>query len=330
MQLERIQRYRADEYEWTLRVEITGEREVRRLFDHGAETRRWEKEPAPGGKRLVEKEYDHGVLAVRRVYGEAGELVLEESYSDGRLVSRMVPRYSGGRLRGVRTVAADGSLISVEEYELSTRGSLREVRRTSPEGPAASARYISGRNGPVEERDTVGDLTYVARFDAESRVVEKEKRRGDELLVRQDFTFRPGSAVLASSMERDTAAGTVTQREYDEKGHLVGESVHAGEQELSRTEFSWDGDHMSGKRRRTDAGLEEWRYAYGADGELSREEYLSRGNREKVTLYTGKDERTEELYRDGELFLRVFFHGDARTREEVYDGDTLLRTRSFP
>jgi YD repeat-containing protein len=330
MQLEPLARYRADEYEWTLRVEVTGDREVRRLFDHGAEARRWEKAPAPGGKRTEEKEYDSGALSARRVYGEAGELILEERYSDGRLVSRSIPRYSGARLTGVRTVAADGKLVSVEEYELSTRGSLREVRRTSPEGPAASARYIMGRNGPVEERDTVGELTYVTRFDAESRAVEKEKRKGSELLVRQDFTFRSGSSVLASSTERDSAAGTLTQREYDEKGRLAAETVRAGEQDLSRTEFSWDGDRMSGKRRRSAAGLEEWRYTYGADGELSREEYLSRGSREKVTLHTGKDERTEELYRDGELFLKVFYRDETRTREEVYEGDTLVRTRSFP
>ncbi len=329
MQFERIARYRADEYQWTLRLERSGDREVRRLFDNGTEARRWETAPVAGEKRSEEKEYDRGSLVSRRLYGQSGELILEDSYSGGRLVSRTVPRYSGGRVTGVRTVGPDGSLLSQQEYLLSTRGSLREVRRISPHGPAASARYTLGRNGPVEESDTVGDVTYVTRFDAESRVVEKEKRNGGDLLVRQDFTFRPGSTILASS-EEHSAAGTLTRREYDEKGRLVMEAVNAGEKTLSRTEFSWAADRVSVKRRQSAAGLEEWRYTYGDDGELSREEYLRRGSREKVTLYTAQDEQTEELYSDGEMVLRVYSKAGARVKEDVYERGVLVRTRSFP
>ncbi len=108
------------------------------------------------------------------------------------------------------------------------------------------------------------------------------------------------------------------------------EAVNAGEKTLSRTEFSWAADRVSVKRRQSAAGLEEWRYTYGDDGELSREEYLRRGSREKVTLYTAQDEQTEELYSDGEMVLRVYSKAGARVKEDVYERGVLVRTRSFP
>ena len=40
--------------------------------------------------------------------------------------------------------------------------------------------------------------------------------------------------------------------------------------------------------------------------------------------------RTEELYRDGELFLKVFFDGDTRLREEVWFNGRMERERSYP
>jgi hypothetical protein len=49
----------------------------------------------------------------------------------------------------------------------------------------------------------------------------------------------------------------------------------------------------------------------------------------KVTVHGEGKLRTEELYRDGELFLKVFYDGDTRLREEVYSNGGLQRERSY-
>ena len=36
-----------------------------------------------------------------------------------------------------------------------------------------------------------------------------------------------------------------------------------------------------------------------------------------------------ELFRDGEVFLKVFYDGDTRLREEVWSDGSMLRERSY-
>ncbi len=50
----------------------------------------------------------------------------------------------------------------------------------------------------------------------------------------------------------------------------------------------------------------------------------------KETLYGQAGKRTDELYRDGEMFLKVFYDGDVRRREEVYANGELVHARDLP
>ena len=60
------------------------------------------------------------------------------------------------------------------------------------------------------------------------------------------------------------------------------------------------------------AGLETWKYHLHADGgDVAPEELLPTGaSSEGVTIYGEGNLRTEELYKEGELFLKVFYDGD--------------------
>lgn len=98
--------------------------------------------------------------------------------------------------------------------------------------------------------------------------------------------------------------------------------------EISAYEYDEKGK-VTTKTRRSSEGLEAWKYSYADSGDLSREEYFQRGIRVKVTLYGEGKLRTEELYREGELFLKVFYDGDIRLREEVYANGSLSRERSY-
>jgi len=189
MMLEKLPVYRVDEHEWILSVEESGSREVRQLLRHGEEIRRWETAPAEGGERREERVLDHGVLSSRLLYGKAGELLVEESFTDGRLSSRSVSRFSGTRRTGVRTVSADGTLLYQDEYLLTPRGSLRRVRRTAADGSGSFAAVIAGSGGVSEEMDRTGNASFIVRYDERARAVEKERRVGDALALREDLTI---------------------------------------------------------------------------------------------------------------------------------------------
>ena len=108
MILRPVEPYRRDESRWILEVSTTGKDEVRRLYDHGREARRWEISWTENGTRKVERELAGGVLSARRLYDGAGGLLQEDLYDNGTLTQKTALTYAGGRLTRVRVQTGDG------------------------------------------------------------------------------------------------------------------------------------------------------------------------------------------------------------------------------
>jgi hypothetical protein len=335
MQLEPLPPWRRDESTWVLEVTTRANGEVRRLLRDGKEVRRWEVSPAADSRR-EERELDSGVLVARKVYSSGGDLLEEDLYSKGSLTQKSLYTYTSSRVARVRVVAADGSLAYTQDYLYTSRGSLREVRRSGGKQGTQVSWFVEGSSGLSEEREHSGDDIYVARYDAHGRVVEKESRRGKELVSREDFVYRadnghaPDRDLLFSSVEERPGEGRVISRAYDSEGRLQTETVSAGGKVAEVIDYARDDKgRVTRKLRRSSTGLEQWRYTLDDKGKTIREDFYRRGSLEKVTVYGANNSRTEELYQGGSLFLKVYFEGDRRTREEVYSEGELIRKRTF-
>ena len=70
--------------------------------------------------------------------------------------------------------------------------------------------------------------------------------------------------------------------------------------------------------------MELWKYSLDDKGKVTREEYFLLGSLQKVTVYGEGKLRTEEIYKDEELYLKVYFDGDTR-----HEGRSLCRRASF-
>jgi hypothetical protein len=327
MLLERIAGWRRDEFEWVAGVEKSAGREVRRLYAQGEESRRWETSLGEESSPSEEREFASGRLAGRRVYDPSGSILTEESYRDGALLERTVFTHAGSRLTRARTTGPDGSLLHAEEYLYASRGTLRGVMRTLSDGRTSQSRFFAGFSGLAEERNTAGDALFIARYDTRGRVVERERRDAQGLASREDFVFRLESNTLESSAETLPRVGKVARRRYDDKGLLAVEVVTGPGSAVERIEYRRDEEgRATAKRRQSAAGIEQWAYSYDAHGDLATEEYALKGSREKLTVYTEAG-RVEEMYAEGELFLKVTWEGESRVKEEVYEGGVLVRVR---
>jgi antitoxin component YwqK of YwqJK toxin-antitoxin module len=330
MRLQPIEPYRRDEYAYVLEVEKIGPREARRLYENGKEVSRWEITYGDDGAKKEEREFTGGVISARRVYGKAGEIALEETYADGKIQSTASFLHVNSRLSSVKVTAPDGRLIYTQRYFLSDDGGLRRVERANADGSTSSSIYFAGGEGVREERDSSAGMTYVTRYDERGRTVGKEKWLGEEIQLQELFVYRADSNLLATSMETLYVDGTRIERGYDENGRLLSVTENLGQTVVSQTDYIWDDEgHNTVTRRRSAEGIEEWHNSYGADGTLAKEEYFKRGALEKAVIYTSKDERYEELYRDGEMFLRAFYKGDVKVKEQVYEKGDLVRERTF-
>jgi hypothetical protein len=329
MAVEKIASYRCDEYEFVLEVDTKPISEIRRLYRNGIEVRRWEKTGIEDGKRR-ENEFEARNLVAARIYGSSGELLREDAYQDGALAQRTVYKYVKGSLSALEVTKADGMLVYRDEFFLSSRGPLREVRRTYPDGASASSRLVTGGGSAREERDTLSGISLIIRYDDRARAVEKEQWKADKLVVKENFVFRGDSDLLSESTEDRPESDMHISRTYDERGRLSAEQVTVGVKPTEQTEYRWDDDgRNTRKRRRSSEGIEEWLYSYDAGGKPTLEEYSLKGSLVKKTYHTGQGERYEELYREGEMFLRVYFSGDAKIKEQVYEGGVLVRERSI-
>lgn len=330
MTLEPVAPFMRDSSRWILAVDRKDPDEVRRLFDNGKEVRKWVTSGTAKGGMREEREYAGAVLSARRIFDATGNLLQEETYDAGSLAQKTLFTYSGNQLTRMRNLAPDGSLLTSERYVYATNGALREVRRTAADGDTRFSSYVSGRSGLSEERNSVGDVLSVQRYDTQGRLVSREQRQGDEILVREDFLFRPDSGVLLSSQETVPVGKKVTDRRYDEAGRLVSETT--AEKGTVVEEILTTRDEKGGvtaRTRRTPAGLETWRYVLDDAGKVTRESHFRRGSLVQVTVYGAGKERTEEFYKDEEMVLKAWFDGDVRLREEVYSGGTLVRERKY-
>jgi antitoxin component YwqK of YwqJK toxin-antitoxin module len=327
MLLERIAAWRRDEFEWVAGVEKSAGAEVRRLYAQGKESQRWEISAGGKGAAREERDFASGSLAARRLYDPTGSILSEETFRDGALLEKSVFTYSGPRLSRVRATGSDGSPLYTEEYLYATSGALREVRRAYAEGEIRQSRFFAGSSGLAEERNTVGSATAIARYDARGRVVQRERRDSDGLASREEFVFHPGSDALASSTENLPREKRLIRRQYDDKGLLAVETAAGPGNAKERVEYSRDENgRATSKRRQSAAGLEGWEYSYDANGHLAGEVYLLKGSRQKVTTYTAGG-RVEEMYAEGELFLKVTWEGERRVKEEVFEAGAAVRER---
>jgi antitoxin component YwqK of YwqJK toxin-antitoxin module len=330
MTLQPVSPYLRDSSRWILGVARTGQKEVRRLYDKGKEVRRWEM-TGEKGSRQEEREYSNGVLTARRIYDAEGNLLQEDAYEAGALTQKSLYSYSGNRLSRKRNLAPDGGLIASEEYVYATNGTLRGVRSTRPKGEVQVSSYVAGPSGVSEERNTVGDVLSIQRYDTEGKLVSRERRRGDDVLDREDFVFRPDSALLLSSREKQPPEGRVIDRRYDESGRLVSETMTAKGAAVEDVSYMRDEKgRVIAKNRRSPTGLEQWKYTLDDSGKVTREAYFRLGGLVKVTVYGQGKQRSEEYYKDEELVLKAFFDGDTRLREEVYSDGMLVRERRYP
>jgi hypothetical protein len=205
------------------------------------------------------------------------------------------------------------------------------VRRTAAQGESMVSSAVASAAGLSEARSEMGGSMFIERYDVQGRLMNRERREDGAPVSTEDFSYDPSSGILASSEERLPPEHALVARLYDGEGRLSRETKSVNGSVLETIGYERDAKgNVTSKTRRGAAGSESWKYTYTEKGERSREEYFQKGILVKVTIPGEGKLRAEELYKDGEMFLKVFYDGDTRLREEVYLNGVLQRERNYP
>jgi hypothetical protein len=328
MALEEIGWYRREEFPYLLVVQKEDQGEKRTLLHRGEEIRRWEIGP------LEERVYDGGVIRERLRYDQTGRLTEEQFFQDGEPSRRKVFHYRGTILALTETFDSKGELLFRDVYYLSPEGELRRVSREERERQTTQELALSGGGGNLaEERYGNARDRKVNRYDPEGRLIVWERWSQGELIERERFEYRgDGGALVSSRLERLQLQRTI-RRSYDEQGRLIRSVVEQEGEEIEQTFHLRDEKgRIVETTKRSSRGLEHWLFDYGPEDTLRREEYRIRGALERITTYTtdsGESSRIEELYREGQIFMRIYFGAEEKVKEEFLRDGEVIRERRF-
>lgn len=322
MPLEEVGWYRREEFPYLLVVQTAGGREIRRLLGEGRELRRWERTGAE------ELRFVEGRLEEQLLFDSQGRVQEERRYEEGRLQSRRVLHYGPSGVSRVESYDAEGGLLFEDALTLSARGELVRVRRQDTTGLREELALGARRGQVYEERHEADGQVWLHRYE-QGRRVQSERWQEGVLAERESRQYGPEG--LLSVLTADLVTGRTTLDEYDERGRLRRSVVEEKGRRVRETTLSWDGQgRLAQKQSRGEQGLEQWSYAYAADGGLAREEYRLRGSLRRVALHGPEGLRVEELYREGELVLRVHWRDGQKLREESPEGAEAAARPALP
>jgi antitoxin component YwqK of YwqJK toxin-antitoxin module len=324
MAFEEIGWYRRDESTFVLEVRADGGTEVRILYQDGAPIKRWERSDR---RRRV---YENGELTETELFDDKGRRVELREFDKGSLARRTEFSYAiQGQIRAT-TFDAEGNLLYTDRSMLFPDRSLREVRREYSGGGRSKLSLSMTGGGLVEEEIAGNGLALIKHYDSRGRLAAQERWAEAELQEREILRYRDEEQLPVTAVTEDFVAGRISKRAFDVEGRLEGIEVEQDGRIVEEIRYERDAEGRAvSTTRRGPLGLEQWRAAYGEDGELIREEYRRRGALERVTLHEGEGRVVEELYRGGELFLRVTYVDDEKIREEFLTNGVVVRTREY-
>lgn len=332
---ERLNEDSEDQPEFVLEVSYESGMEIRRLLEEGIEIHR--EEISRDGSGVTERVYEDGELVRETVRDSEGRLLSEIQYTEGAVSERSVYEYEDGFLASRSVYSADDSFRYREAYSYWRDGSLRSIVKEEEGEARTEYRY---RNGRLEEEwiSRPGESERF-EFDAAGRLVMRELFSGGTLIEQEVRIYRGLDSGSLLKQVIVSSGDTVTTRDYDERGRLVGETLEDDGVVVRRLERTFSEDLLVSETEVDSEGRRSWQYEYSdhgervstsyrEDGELVEIEY-SRVPGDNVPGDSVPADRVTELYNRGELVLRIYYEGRTRLREEVIRDGEVVQVRDF-
>jgi YD repeat-containing protein len=278
-----------------------------------------------GSRELV---FHDKILVEEHIYGPDAALLEDILYEKGK--PREIRSYIrvDGRLMRVEARNANGSLIGQLLYFYDTNGSLLHVAASGSFG-ASSAGMLDSGSTPLASWTIHNAELSLVRYDSQGRpILNVSEKDGKPIATRGDSYAQgpfPQRTVVSDELN-----GQTRTTDYDTSGRPTLLVVADESNQISRTDYRYD---SSGRlvEERTQKGLDllSRRLSYDESGALVREEYRNNGTLRTVILQPG-DNRVEEHFQDGVMFVRVSFSKGRKIQEDFFIDGHLAWTKEYP
>jgi hypothetical protein len=324
-----IDQYRRNEFEYVLGVTRENAKETRILYRQKKEWKRWEMIFNDRGEKTEESEYEDRTLTARSTFDNKGRLKTEHRFTKGLLAEKRLYSYSARGLDFVDTLDGKDIRLYTDEYELAPSGRLRGMRRVFPDKTVAIIHYTYGDGLLVGEWEYHEGRILDTKYNEYGQALYQEEWEKDELVGVKEYSYNKQSGKLEKETDKNPAAKTRTDRFYDGDGTLSREVTIDASGEPVEFTYAYDGEKKVLTRKKSGIGVEEWKYTYNGNGDLTQEEYYRRGLLEMRTVYKDKNSWYEEILRDETVIIRVYYLKEKKIKEEFIQDGQVIRTKDY-
>jgi YD repeat-containing protein len=281
-----------------------------------------------GSKGWKELDYRGDSLVEERTFEATGALLAERSFSPEALAI-VTKRYvrEGGRLVKVEASDASGNTIGTMNYHYDREGRLLQASSDGIFG-AESVGMISSEGSPQGSWIESESATKVYAYDDAGRAVLLQSLK-DGKVARIERRAYGNEGILSSVTIDDKLAENSWTSSYDTTGRESERKAVDAKGEEVLTRFSYDASGRLIEELKIAGGHElAIRRSYSVDGALIRAETRRDKSLVLAVEYAGES-RTEELYEDGELFVKATYRGGRKVKDEFFTDGKLKRSRDY-
>jgi len=330
-----ITREERPEHEYALSIEVTAQGEVRRLFsrDENAEVKRWERVLGPDSNLVKEREFRKGEIFSEKEYLPGGLPKLEILYKEGKEDLRIRFEYGEGKPARLVFERPEGSGSYKDEYQYLPSGEWRGVTRTYDDGTIYRSVFSIQDGSPLDEWHSFGGMDILFRYDGRGNVLRQEERREGALTESVDFSYEDEPPFrIRERKSRDFLRDRETLVRYGEDGHPWLETTSERGVRLFIVRYSYRDERLVKKEKRSKDARESWEYLYEEKGGLREESYSVNDVLKRKTRYPEKGAEggyssVEDYYKEGEVFLRIYYRDGREVKSEVLKEGQVIRTK---
>ena len=322
MELSKIPRFRADEFEYYIEKTINDNREKKILFKESVPIRETELYYLPNGaiEREITTEND---IRTERTYNESllyRERVINLSDQSGYV---RIYKYNLNRLIDtVDELSLDGKLQSSLSYERDSRGRLISVVKSIYLGSDRIiedqiSKYRFEEQNLLEEwhgnDELTGTFIYYNRNGKISEILKTHKGKTeshkkyfyelDGKLSTEEFIYATDERIIQF---------------FNPEGYFIEEFIYIKENLISRTNDYYDYDDRLVRRVRVlPEGVERYIFEYSGEN-LSSEKMFFNGEIYKEKVYLEDNAYYEDFFSNGEKILRDYYKDDEKIETEIW------------
>jgi antitoxin component YwqK of YwqJK toxin-antitoxin module len=314
---------------YALRVTEEDGRAERRLYQNGELIQRVVQERSASGALRVERVFESGTRALEEGFTDDGLRSYRLEYDEeGQLLRELRYEYEDGKLAKRRVLGPGGTERYTDTMAYYPSAGLRRLRRAWADGDVRIVRYSVVNGNVLQERFESDDGGRLVRYDEAQRAVYEREWSGAAVVREEHLSYEGDSQTPTESVETLPQQGRRRETRYDEEGRVIEEMVYENDRLVREVEAGYGPHGVRERILRTRGRVERHTFSY-VDETLAEERVYVNGELSRSIAYFAERSRVERRYRDGEVFVRIYYEGGTAVREEIMRNGSVVETREL-